>query len=359
MNGDEALRQIEKGRLHRVYLLHGEEKNSGEVLFDAYLAERIEREIIKAAVRPEDREMNVAVFESDPPAKEIAAAVDTIPFFGGNTVVLVRGTSLLKAARGQSSPEGNELSRPAENEDQELLRLIAALPEYCHLVFTTNAKVDKRRRSFKLIEKTGQVIETAPLKAWEIQPWLVRSATEKGKRLTPEAAEHLAAAFSLMPAVSRGLLDNELTKLVLYTGDRKEITAEDVDFCLAAQPEISVFALTSALSAQNTEQALRLFREQLSHGENLMRLVALMASEVRRLWQVKELMEAGVSAKEIPKRLGIAPFLADKSVRQVHAFARDALREAYISLAAFEREFKLGRIEAEGLEKVIISLRKK
>lgn len=342
MNYQEAVRQIRSGRVLPVYLLHGEE---------VYLAREIEAAIINTALSPAERETNLIIFDGDPAPAELTAVVETAPFLGGKNVVVVRETALFRAGR-KNTDEGDVGDRDAER----ILRLVLNLPEYTLLIFQTTEKADKRRKLFKAVEERGAAVELAPLKVKELRGWVVDKLAAAGKKIAPDALEHLLAAVSMMPQVSLGFLAGELAKLALYTENRTVITRQDLAEVLSAVPEVSVFALVDAITQKQVSKALSLLSDQLAIGEHPVRLVALLARQVRMLWQAKELTEKGLGAREIAEKLGIHPFVGEKLARQSRQFPVGRLKEAAVALAAADRAFKSGRAGAFSLDKIIIDL---
>ncbi|MDR3565220.1 MAG: DNA polymerase III subunit delta [Negativicutes bacterium] len=173
--------------------------------------------------------------------------------------------------------------------------------------------------------------------------------------MAPDAVEHLLASVSLMPQISLGFLDKELEKLALYSTNniisRKELTE-----IMAAVPEVSVFAMLEALSQKQTGRALKLLEEQLSAGENAIRLLALLTRQVRMLWRSRELADQGLSSSHIAEQLGVPPFVGEKLLRQSHAFSATRLKETIQALAEADWHLKSGRADKFVLERIIIEM---
>jgi len=334
MNYNEALAEIKNGRVRPVYLLHGEE---------TYLARRLEKAIVEALLPPEERDMGLTVLDRDPPVAELVNLIETVPFMGGKNVIVLRGTNMFRAGKGE------------EGGDERLLGLLAAMPEYSHVVFTTPEAADKRRKLYICVDRCGAAVEVSPLKAKDIRPWLTAKLAELGRRLAPDATEELLAAFSMMPQLSLGLLDNEIDKIALYAKGAT-ITRQDVLATMAAVPEVSVFAMVDAVSQKQVGKALRLLDEQLSAGENALRLLAMLTRQVRMLWRSKELAENGADSRAVAAEFGVPPFVGEKLLRQGRGFAAPTLRRALVALAEADRDLKSGRADKYVLERIVIDM---
>lgn len=341
MNYSEIMLQIKKGHIKPIYLLYGEE---------TFLARQIENAIISSLLLPEERDMNLAILNNDPTPKEMASLIETVPFMGGKNVIVVRGTAAFKARKG-----GSEEDEQVGESDEKLVSIFGSMPEYSCVIFSTPEKVDKRRKIFKAVEKSGAAVEVAPLKANDIRVWLNIKLTEINKKMSPEALEHLMGAVSVMPQISLGFLDNELEKLALYTKGSM-ITLEDLAQVLSAIPEVSVFAMIDALSQKQAAKALGLLNGQLATGDHPLRILALLVRQIRLLWQAKELAALGYDGRNAAAALGVPPFVGEKMIRQGKSFNTNVLKDGLLALAAADYEFKAGKADTVILEKVIIDM---
>lgn len=341
MNVKEVIRDMDAGRLKPVYLLYGEER---------YYARQVERALLDAALPPEERDMGLRVFEQEPSVPELVQAVESVPFFGGKNVIIVRDTKLFRSGKGEEGQESTEKA------DARLLNCLEHIPETTHLLFMAGNKVDKRRKAYKAIEKFGTIVELVPLKARDAREWVQEGLRKAEKSIDPEALDYLMTGISLMTQVSVGFLDNETEKMILHAGGRQRIGLADIEATLAGIPEINIFAMIDAMSQKNIALALKLLDEQLSTGESPIRLLMLMARQVRALLQVKELTAEGRSVQETAKTLGIHPFIAEKMAGQARRFSSEKLKQVLIHIADVDRAIKSGRATNVSLETVIIDM---
>lgn len=339
-----VLTAIKQNKIAPVYLVYGEE---------TYYARQVEQALITSVVAPEDRDMNLIVFESDPPLAELIHTIETIPFLGAKNLIIVRNTALFAAGRKTGGDDGQEKSDAAT---ERLLPILSNMPDYSYVLFITADKADKRRKLYKTIEKNGVVLEVAPLKSRDLRSWLTERLGELNIAMAPDAQEHLLAAVSLMPQISLDFMNNELEKIALYTTGRTPVTRQDVREILSAVPEISIFAMVEALSQRQTQQAIALLREELAAGEHPVRILALLVRQIRQLWQVKELLNNGHAAREIAESLKVPGFVGEKLAKQSRLFSMDKLKTAIINLAAADRDLKSGRTGPVVLERIIIEL---
>jgi DNA polymerase-3 subunit delta len=143
------------------------------------------------------------------------------------------------------------------------------------------------------------------------------------------------------------MLSNEIDKLSSYVGEGKTINADDVRKLSAQVQEARIFDLTDALAQRNRKQALNILHDLLSDGEPPIKLISTITSQVRTLLLVKELSQKGMRSSAIASTMSIAPFIAEKALRQVGNFTIPQLEEVYRQLLATDAALKRSRIEPE------------
>ncbi len=336
MNVKELVVNLCKTPLARLYLLHGE---------DSYGIRKAERALIEKLLPPEDRQMNLLVFEQETGVGELARSIETAPFFGGRQVIVLRS---LKGWQGKD-----------KSEEEMLLRLLGDMPEYACLIIAAAENADKRRRWYKTVEKYGRIAEFAPLKAKDLRSWLQQTLRERDFTLTNDAQEWFCAIFSQMTQPQQELLENELEKVFLYVYPKKQVGLTELAEVLGSLPETSVFAIMDALNRGQSAKALEMLQAQFKAGEHPLRFLSLLARQVRQLWQAREYLRQGCGARDLAAKLGVAPFIAEKLAAQSKNFSAEALSEAFQELADADRALKSGQGDAALLEGIIIKLCRK
>ena len=347
-----------------VYLFYGEE---------GYLVHQLVAKVVDGLLNPEDRDFNLLQLESDPPIGELLHHVEEAPFFGERKVVVIRNSKLFqpsrrKAAEGDSAEEGEEEAAGGESAketgdagDPRLLRLLADIPDYSTLVFVA-AKADKRRKIFKIVAEQGQVTELSPFKPMqerEIRIWLEERLSELGKRMHKDAMEHLMAVISTMNQIPRGFLAAEIEKAALYVGEEPVIDKKALEEVMAAVPEISAFAMTDALARRNVGQALARLEELFVAKEPPLKIIGLLAYNVRRWWQVRQIIDRrGDESEMLVLLTGKSgnPGMARRAIGQSRAFRTEALKQALLLLADANVAIRSGGDPKHSLERVIIEL---
>jgi DNA polymerase-3 subunit delta len=111
--------------------------------------------------------------------------------------------------------------------------------------------------------------------------------------------------------------------------------------------EARIFDLTDALAQRNRKLALNILHDLLADGEPPLKMISTITSQVRSLLLVKELSQKGLRSGQIASTLGIAPFIADKALRQVGNFNVTQLENAYRQLLSTDAALKRSRLTPE------------
>jgi DNA polymerase-3 subunit delta len=277
---------------------------------------------------------------------DLQAAADALPFMGSRRLVLVRG--LLERCNPRS---GDRESRKALSE-----ALVAYLPTAApttRLVFV-EGKLDKRNpvlkwatkwsREQKEPDQSAVIREFVAPSAKALPEWLQRQMEREGGSLDRPGAVALASALTGEGDVDLRLAQAELVKLQTYAGDRA-VTADDVELLVTPISIESIFAFVDALSARDGPTATTVLHRYLDRNEPPLRILALVARQIRLITQARLLFEAGVPVSEMNERLDVPPFVVRKLARQAQNFTLPFLAAALRRLRDIDTEIKTGRID--------------
>lgn len=349
----------------QVYLFYGEE---------GLLVRQLADKVIESLLSPDDREFNLVSIESDPGVAELLHMVESAPFFGDHKVVVIRNTKLFQAARRKAAvdesddveAEGNEAGADTDKDssdttDPRLLHLLGHMPPYTTLIFTA-IKADKRRKLTKAVAEHGQVREFNPFRPMEereIRAWVEDHLAGLGKRLSRDAMDHLMAVVSTMNQISRGFLSSEVEKAALYVGENPLIGKKALEEVMASVPEVSAFAMTDALARRNVGRALARLEELFISREPPLKIIGLLAYNVRRWWQVRQVLDRRGTEPEMVAALGPksgSPGMVNRVITQSRSFQSEALKQALLTLADANVAARSGSDPKPYLERVVIEL---
>lgn len=279
--------------------------------------------------------------------EQIAGELANLSLLGAGKVVVLRDSQRMRA------PEQAKLAALLPKLGPgSLLVMLAGEPTY-------DSRTKKRKLLSEKLEESvravGVTIEFPSFREQDAERWVLASAKDAGVKVDPQAASRMVQ----LAGVDLMRLRNELEKVIGYAGRAGMVTVEDVELVVSRSPEATVFELIDAIGAQRPDRALASLKVLLDAGEPEQRILALIARQIRLLWQTKYLVENGYlkrSGPQVPPEvvrdtlprdntLSIMPqvqrpFLRDKLMAQAAALGWPALRRGLERVLAADLAFK-------------------
>jgi len=250
--------------------------------------------------------------------------------------------------------------------------LDAGIPPHAVLLFSAST-VDARKRIVKRIRDVGVVLEldvarerSGALGRQTVEGLIAELARDSGKRVAPAAHELIARRAGSDLAMFSG----ELEKLRLYVGDRPLIGVDDVEAVVRDLADSWIFDFTAALAARQVARVLPLLSGLMEQGEPVLRLVAMIAREIRLLLVARECLDAalrgawrsGLSFNVFQSRVlpllddetrtafgNVHPFVLYRRFQDAERMKAGALRIALIRLSELDVRLKSSRSDPKVL----------
>ena len=165
------------------------------------------------------------------------------------------------------------------------------------------------------------LVELARVEEGDGIRWALSHAQKEGVKLEQDAARELIDALGAdMMLVSR-----ELEKLILYVGEKKQITLGDVETMVLAAKQRSLYELTDAISAKDKARALGVLDALLSTGEGDDAAIGHLYMLSRTFRQMLVILEKNVrDSRAIWQALWqgfrVPPFAAEDIIRQARRY---------------------------------------
>ena len=310
---------IQQGSVHGAYLFDGPEENLKAAALDA----------LRKAILPDGlEELNEAIMDN-PSADAVIAACETLPFLAEKRLIILRDVV--------------GLSGKAEA-DEKLVSYLPQTPDTCVLIILAREKLDGRKKLPAAMKKLERIVTFTPLTADEVDQWIVRTFQGLGKSCAPQ----VASLLSFTVGTDTALLHTEIDKLAALAGDRDAITEADVQAVATRSTEYNIFQMVDAVVAGQQGKAFALLRDMLRNGEERLGILAMLLRQFRLMQHVLIMRYEKVPAPEIPKRLGMPPFAADRLIRQASSYSGGAVKQAVDICLQTEYKVKSGQINQEG-----------
>lgn len=221
------IKDINEGIFAPVYLLEGEEPYYVDLVADA---------IVANALGDDERDFNqLIVYGADTTVEDVIGNARRYPIFAERSLVVVKEAQALK------------------NIDALSVYTDAPLDSTV-LVLVYRGKFDKRKALYKSISKNGIVLESNPVRDYEMARWITDYYAARGLGIEPDAAALLAE--SVGTDLHRVAVETE--KLLKNKPEgSSSVTVADIEANVGISREFSVFELTRQLSYRQADKALR------------------------------------------------------------------------------------------------------
>lgn len=339
MGETSVLNDIKRGVISLVYLFYGSER--------LMLEEALER-LTKYLTPGGTGDFNYEKFDAGGASvAQVVNAANLLPIFAEKRLVVVTGAPWFSGNKKRKSneEEGQKDEKDEvepDNQDGELLLtyLKNPSPSTC-LVFIAGEKIDGKRKTVKAIKKTGQVIEFTAFKGMELNKWVNHIFSKNGNKITRGAIDYLIMAAGN----NMSLLEQEIEKIGLFVGSSKEVTLDHVKQTVSENSTLNVFSLVDGISQKDASSAVFKLRELIQNGEIPIKIIGLIAWQIRNLLHIKSLKNKGLGENQIAADSGLNPYVVKKGLRTIGNFSTQELINDLEILLAVDVNYKTGKGE--------------
>lgn len=225
----EIISDVRNGVFRPVYLLMGDESYYVDMVCDA---------IVENALDESERDFNQTIFygaETD--ADKVITAARRYPVFADRQLVVVKEAQMMKGLE--------ELAVYCQKPLESTILVIAM----------HRASADKRKSLYKTVSKVGVVVDSQPVRDYEMARWITAFYQSQGLRISPDAAallaEYAGTDLNKISVETKKMLKN------LPEGVA-DVSATDIEKNVGISRQFSIFELTKELSLKNAPKALKI-----------------------------------------------------------------------------------------------------
>ncbi len=332
MSVDVLKEELKSNKLRNLYLFYGQEE-----FLKKYYIDSIEKDILENDLSS----LNKIVLEGKFDMQKLEDACETLPVFSERKLVLVRNSGMFKSGK-----DGAKQQSVKDN----LLNYLKNVPSYTVLVFYEE-EIDKRLKTVDVVKKNGLIVEFSFQKPAELVKWVLKVFRSYKKEISIEVASYL------IEICEQGMTEilNEVKKLVMFVGERSNITLEDIDKVCTKSVKSRIFDLTDAVAEKNLDKALNLLNDMIIIREPLPKILFMITRQLRHVLEMKLLCKEGLSIKDASAKIGIAPFAGGKVANQAKCFSEEKLKEGIKEAFELDLAIKTGRINDRVAAELLIN----
>ncbi len=288
-------------------------------------------ELRRAMGDPALADLNMTILAGrDLTLNDIRHHADAMPFMADKRLVIV--TDYIEYLKDKSEAL------------EELVTYLGQVSPLTDLILVERDSLRKNHPVMKAAAAAGaSIIHFAGPDKKNLRSWIINKAPDHQTTIEPSAAELLGR----LVGPNLQALNNELEKLALYVNGQRPINRADIELLVPYIEEAENFGLTNAIGQRNARKAYDQLRKQLDEGQNPMRILGSIASQIRGLLEVKDMAERGMSPPEIARVKGwSSDYAAKMRLKEAARFTMPRLEEILEQLLQIDLDIKTGRTDS-------------
>lgn len=310
------------------YLLYGTEK---------YL---IDKEIKNIIDKSKVDDINISKYDlEENTIKEILEDANTISLFSSNKLIIVDNAIIFNRVQNKKIEDIELLEEYLKNSNNDTTVIF----------IDRNEKIDSAKKLVKLIKENGVIKEFNALK----------NISSNVKAMFEDYKIGNDAINLLMTRVGNDLelIYQEVEKLKIYKIEDKEITVKDVEDLTVENINVDIFKFVDDIINKNKKSAIRTYKELLKLNEEPIKIVALLASKFRLMYQASQLIKKGYTEDNISEILKVHKYPVHLAILSGYKYNPNILLKYLNDLADLDIGMKTGEKDKElALELFILSL---
>lgn len=260
----------------------------------------------------------------------------TVSLFEENKLIVVNNANIFN--RGKND----------ENMDLLVQYLSNPNPSTIIVFINPNATVDSTKKITKLIKDKGVIKELNTTNPIDIIKGICGSY-----KIDRECINLLIDRVGSNVSI----IEQELNKLMLYKIDDKIITKEDIINLTSVNIDTDIFKFIDYIIQKEKDMAMRIYNEMIKQGEEPIKIIALLASKFRLMYQAVELTRSGCSQQDISSTLGVHIYPVKLAIQAGLKYNNKLLLNYLDKLADLDISIKTGKVEPVlGLELFILDV---
>lgn len=309
-----------------IYLLYGEEQ---------FL---IDKEIEKITTKEKIDSISISHYDLEiDNIKDIIDDCSTISLFEEKKLVIINNCTYFNRVKN-SEEDVNLLLEYISNPN----------PSTILIIINHNSSIDNTKKISKKIKEIGTIIE---LNSSNINS-IVKNMFE-GYKIKEETIN----LFIKRVGEDISILSMESDKLKTYKIDEKEITNEDIMKCATFNIDTDIFKFIDNIISKKKEDALITYHELLRNNEEPLKIIVLLASKFRLMYQASIMSQNRMSDKDIGAYLGVHPYPVKLAKEACNKYSKKTVLRFLELLADLDKDIKTGKVNPElGLELFILKV---
>lgn len=236
----------------------------------------------------------------------------------------------------------------------QLSQALARLPSGVCLILSGSG-LHRGTSLYKSLEETGIILDIPELKPWEkekvLEEWIAEYFSLAKKKIAPQIAKHLLKQCGL----DQSQLQQEMEKLICYTGEKASIEMPDVAAISSVVNQETIWQLGEALFQRQAPAALAIAKAFLEDGLPPLSLLRQIRTQFQTDYQVCCLLENGQKQEISAQFPYMKGFILDRHIQQASQYGLPRFKRGLLKIDAAEIALKSSGAEPELLTDLLIA----
>jgi DNA polymerase-3 subunit delta len=303
---------------------------------DEFQKEQVLSYIKKSLVTKETEDFDFTSFYgNETSGEEIIEQLEMIPFMSKYRLIFLKNYDKLKKA------------------DLELLSSYCNSQNDSSVLVLTAVKPDMRLGLSKKIKKQGILIECkSPYSPRDIASWLNKELSQIKIKMESRAI----SLFSQIIETDYQIAKNELDKLMIYIGNKKTITYEDVLNCVGNSRVNSIFEFQNSIGNMDKIKSFKILDNLINNKEVLVFIIVMLNRFFIIIWKIQALRVRHHSDQDISSNYlkEITPYFRKDYLNYSKHFSRKSLIKIFQALTETDFQIKSTNIEEKILSTILL-----
>lgn len=327
---------VKHKKFSAVYVFYGNEE---------FLIEESIKFILQNAVAEGVREFNFdVVYGGEIDVQNLISLLLMFPVMSPKRVVVMRNSEKFL----------NKLSRSKREKDAETFINYLKKPNPDTIFIIILNEPDFEKDVYKKLFEFADVVDLKAPYDWQIPSWIAKRVKERGSEPPWNGKEITDEACKLLQAYAGNSLrdlDNEITKLFIFTGEKKKIDVEDVKQAVGLSRTFTVFDLQKAIGEKNLQLSITIIERMLQAGEFPPVILTMLTRYFSTLWKLYELQKTEKDPKKLANSLQLSQYHIRDYLYQLEKYKEKEIKNAFKYLIEADELVKTSPVDS----KVILS----
>lgn len=264
--------------------------------------------------------------------QDIVDEADLPSLTGDRKAIVINKCYFLKQEKGKEKIESEQ------NYDALLQYLKAPNPDTDVIFLCETDRLQERSEIVKLLREKARVIEAKEITKEEWPRYIKQYLQKAQVSIDDDAVEE----FAIRVEGDALRFTNEAKKMMLYTN---HITLADIEKMIARPLEENVYAICDDLLKGKKEKAIAVYRDLLVENEEPVRLISILANQIRLLTEVGYLRNVYATRGEIASALGVHEYRVKLALEHLRKVSLSSLYLALDQLYQLDEDIKSGKVD--------------